>query len=125
MQNAARALLPLAVFFLLPACRSPLPPTSRPDGSTPAASTLAVSPNRIIGRVLAVDPAQGLVLVDLTSGGRPNDLTPGTEVYTRTLELIPTARLSISRQQRGRTLGTTLLAGRPNPGDEVILPPPR
>lgn len=123
MRNTARALLPLAVFFLFTACRSvpPPPPGVRSPGSDPG---LATSPRRLVGRVLAVDPARRFVIIDLAAGAPLAALAPDTELLIRTGDLRPTARVRISRHHRGRTLGTILLSGEATVGDEVVFPSP-
>ena len=124
MRNTARALLPLAVFFLFTACRSVSPPQS--GVQSPGSDTgLATSPRRLVGRVLAVDPARRFVIVDLAAGVPLAALTPDTELLVRTDDLRPTARVRVSRQHRGRTLGTILLSGEATVGDEVVLTSPQ
>lgn len=123
MRNTARALLPLAVFFLLTACRSVSPDRSGPSSQHPA-NELSRSRARIVGLVLAVDPARGFVIIDLAAGTPSAALVPETELLVRTDDLRPTARLGVSRQHRGRTLGAILLSGEPQVGEEVVLLPP-
>jgi hypothetical protein len=123
MRNTARALPPLAVFFLFTACGSVAPGPRASPSPTPATGLVA-SPRRIIGRVLAIDRAHGFVVVDLAPGAPVTALVPDTELLLRTDDLRTTARVRVSRQQRGRTLGTILLSGAPGIGDEVVLPAP-
>ena len=118
MRTTARALLPPAVFFLVSACHTAPP---RPASSVPPPAITA-SANPIVGRVLAIDSANGFVIVELGSFAPSDALAPGATLVTRTDDLQPTARLLVSRQLRGRTLGTTLVSGTPQPGDEVVKP---
>ena len=125
--NTARALTPLAVFFLLGACHSVSPdaggassPRSAP--STPA--TLTPSPNLIVGRVIAVDTLRHFAFIDIASSAPASALAPDCELLTRTDDLRITAHLRATRQLRGHTLGTVITAGAPDVGDEVIFPAP-
>ena len=84
------------------------------------AGALLPSPRLIMGRVLAVDPKQGFAFVELAGEAPKAGLAAGTELISRTLDLRETARLQVSAFQRGRTLGTKIVAGQPSPGDEVV-----
>jgi hypothetical protein len=123
MRNTARALLPLAVFFLFSACRS-IPSDASVSQPSRSADGLAVSPRRIIGRVLAVDPVRSFVIIDLAAKAPLPALVLGDELMLRTDDLTPTARVRVARPPVGRTLGTVLLSGDPQVGDEVVLIPP-
>ncbi|MBC7368038.1 MAG: hypothetical protein H7343_14700 [Undibacterium sp.] len=117
--NTARAFTPLAVFFLLGACRSA--PSPAVVGKSPSASSLAPSPHLIVGRVLAVDILRHFALIDIASSAPSSALAPDRELLTRTDDLRVTARLRATRQLRGHTLGTLITAGAPNLGDEVVF----
>jgi hypothetical protein len=120
----ARLLTLLAVIFLAGACNhlpSPAPPPLPPRAEPPPLSgALQPSPNRVVGRVLAVDVPHGFVIVDLATNPPAAALVDGAELIARTDDLRETARLRVSRYVRGRTLGTTLVSGRPSPHDEVV-----
>jgi hypothetical protein len=114
MNSAARLLTLLATISCLGACRHVAP------APVLAANALVPSPRLIIGRVIAVDSAQGLAFVELAADAPAAALAGGTELIARTLELRETARLQTSRHLRGRTLGTKVLGGQPSLGDEVV-----
>jgi hypothetical protein len=118
MSRTARALLPLAVFFLLIGCRTP--PAPKP--SSPPTTELAPSPNLYVGRILALDVARQFAFVALTPSAPPIALQPDSVLITRNEELQVTANLRTSRQIRGRTLGVQIIAGQPAIGDEVVFP---
>jgi len=139
-KNTARALTPLAVFFLLTSCHTaptsdvsgvPSPSslaqraTEEPRSASPAAPSaalLAPSPNLIVGRVLAVDTLRHFAFIDIASSAPASALAPDCELLARTDDLRITAHLRATRQLRGHTLGTLITAGAPNLGDEVIFP---
>lgn len=107
---------------------SPSPPAA-PAVTTPpipsaAAAPLVLSPNRIIGRVLAVDAERGFAFVDIVSDAPPGALAAGADLTARTLDLRETGRLRASSYVRGKTLGTRILSGQPSPGDEVVWQAP-
>ncbi len=120
----ARLLTLLAVTFFAGACShfAPLTPTPLPPrpGDRLPPDALQPSPNLLVGRVLAVDLPNSFVIVDLAGEPPAAALTDGTELITRTDDLRETARVRVSRYVRGRTLGTTLISGRPSPRDEVV-----
>jgi len=118
MSHTARALLPLAVFFLLTGCgTAPAPKTA----STPT-TELAPSPNLYVGRILAIDLERHFAFVALTPSAPPIALQPGIVLLARNDELRSTANLRTSRQLRGRTLGVQIITGQPTVGDEVVFP---
>jgi len=117
MLHTARALLPLAVFFLVLGCgTAPAPQSS----STPT-TELAPSPNLYVGRILAIDLERHFAFVALTPSAPPIALQPNTVLIARNEELRTTANLRSSRQLRGRTLGVHIIAGQPAIGDEVMF----
>ena len=85
-----------------------------------AAGALLPSARLIVGRVLAVEAELGFAFVDLATDAPSAALIAGTELTVRTLDLRETARLQVSAYNRGRTLGTKIIAGQPSPGDEVV-----
>jgi hypothetical protein len=95
------------------AAASPAPPALGADALLP-------SPRLIVGRIIAVDSAQGFAFVDLATDAPAPALANGTELFARTVGLQNTARLRTSRYVRGRTLGTKIVDGQPSPGDEVV-----
>ena len=117
MPFTARLLLPLAGISFAGGCRHAAP-SARPAAA--AVEPLAPSPRLIVGRIIAVDRAQGFAFVELGTDAPKSALADGTELIARTLELRETARLRASRYVRGRTLGTRIVAGQPSPGDEVV-----
>ena len=118
MPRTARALLPLAVFFLLSGCgTAPTPKTA-----SNVATELAPSPNLYVGRILAIDLERRFAFVALTPSAPPIALQPDMELLARNDELRETANLRASRQLRGRTLGVQIIAGLPAVGDEVTFP---
>ncbi|MCX6956581.1 MAG: hypothetical protein NTV51_30995 [Verrucomicrobia bacterium] len=50
-------------------------------------------------------------------------LAAGAELVVRTDDLRETARLQISHNTRGRTVGAKIISGQPSPGDEVVVQP--
>jgi hypothetical protein len=125
MTPAARLLTALAAFvFFLTGCRSPAGATATPPrgaAATPNANApLAVSPNKLVGRVLAVDAARGFAFVDLSTRAPAAALADGAALVARTDDLRETARLLTTRQLRGRTLGALIVSGTPSVGDEVV-----
>lgn len=126
MFPTARLLAPLAVFFLA-GCGHVAPGQPVPAAaSAPAAAPVALhaSPNKLVGRILAVDAARGFAFVDLTAEPPAASLAEGAALLARTDDLRETARLRASRYVRGRTLGTTIVSGQPATGDEVVFPAP-
>jgi hypothetical protein len=123
MTPAARLLAPLAVFLVLAACGhvAPSAPPAADGRGPPPAAALRPSPNKLVGRVLAVDAARGFAFVDLTAEPPAAALADGAELIARTDDLRETARLRASRYVRGRTLGARIVSGQPAPGDEVVF----
>lgn len=95
----------------------------KPAESTTKAGAIAPSPFVVVGHVLAVDFSTMNVVIDVA----PYAVLPfdfdGKILLARTEDLRPTAKLQASPYLRGHTLGARLLAGRPNAGDEVVIPP--
>lgn len=121
MINTARALLPLAVFFLFAGCRShPLAPA--PASTAPLA--INASPNLIVGRVLSIDANLGFAILDLAPAAPAAALQPGARLIARTDDLRLTGNLQVSRHLNGRTLGTVITDGQPSAGDEVSFRAP-
>jgi hypothetical protein len=96
--------------------------SSKPDASADATRTVP-GPVQVLGRVIAVDLRTLSVIIDLA----PYVSLPGDfatrQLISRRDDLQPTARLQSSPYLRGRTLGTRLLAGQPQVGDEVVFLP--
>ncbi|MBI5690825.1 MAG: hypothetical protein HZC55_12115 [Verrucomicrobia bacterium] len=90
-----------------------------PHPAAPA-EPLAPSPRLIVGRIIAVDPERPFAFVALGADAPPAATAEGTELSSRSPELRHTAHLRASRYVRGRTLGVTIVEGRPSPGDEVV-----
>lgn len=114
MNFAAKLLTLLAAFSFFVGCHH-APPTPRFP-----ADALVPSPRLIVGRITAIDAAQGFAFVEIAADAPPAALTAGIELVARTLELRESGRLRTSRFVRGRTLGTAIVAGQPSAGDEVV-----
>lgn len=97
-----------------------------PDQSPPAAPSplgvdaLVPSARLLVGRIVAVDADRRFAFVELAPDAPAAALEAGSELIARTLALQETARLEVSRQRRGRTLGTRIISGQPAPNDEVV-----
>jgi hypothetical protein len=117
MPFAARSLLALAAFCWLCGCRTESPSVA---SAPPAVTPLTPSPRLIVGRLLATDAAQGFAFVELAPDAPAAALIEGSELIARTLDLRETGRVRVSRYQRGRTLGATIVSGQPAAGDEVV-----
>ena len=92
--------------------------TSKVSANTTTASS-AVG----VGRIIAIDAASLSVLVEVGSFAvLPPDFATRI-LIARTEDLRPTARLQSSSYIRGRILGTRLIAGVPQVGDEVVCAP--
>ncbi|MBC8040712.1 MAG: hypothetical protein H7Y06_09230 [Opitutaceae bacterium] len=124
-------LLALCCLFLVGcATRSPKSSTtsSAAEKDKSAATTAPVGPVtpgpvQILGRVIAVDQRTLSVIVQLGPYAElPFDFTT-RQLIARRDDLQPTARLQSSSYLRGRTLGTRLIAGKPQIGDEVVFLP--
>ncbi len=124
MKLAATVPVTLAAILFSAGCRSrpaPVPPAAAVPAALPDLSgRLAPSPRLIVGRIFAVDPAQGFAFVDLGADAPAAALVNGTELIVRTLDLRETGRLVASSHLRGRTLGARIAGGRPQVGDEVV-----
>jgi len=128
MTPAARLLTALAAFVFFPGCHSPTTGAATPSretaATTDANAPLSVSPNKLVGRVLAVDAARGFAIVDLSTRAPASALADGAALIARTDDLRETARLLATRQLRGRTLGALIVSGTPSVGDEVVWSAP-
>lgn len=131
MKITAASAVSLAVILFSAGCRSrPVNSNSAPAkaGATAPApaphalpdAALAPSPRLIVGRITAVDLGRGFAFVELAAEAPAIALVADSELIARTLDLHETARLRSSRYLRGRTLGTTVVRGRPQIGDEVV-----
>ena len=116
----ARLLLPLAVLSFTGACRWFAPTKPGRSVAAPTAEPLAPSPRLIVGRIIAVDHQQRFAFVELAPDAPMTAATEGTPLIARTMDLRETGRLCASRYLRGRTLGTTIIAGQPATADEVV-----
>lgn len=117
------ALLLLGAATLPAGCARGPAPAAKPEPeptSLLGANALLPSSRLIVGRIIAVDPDRRFAFVELNADAPPAALAEGGELITRTLALQESGRLRVSRQQRGRTLGTIVLAGQPAPNDEVV-----
>jgi hypothetical protein len=92
----------------------------RVDAPVLSADALLPSPRLIVGRIVAVNTAEGFAFVELATDAPKAALVEGCELIVRTADLRETARVRVSRQQRGRTLGTRIVRGQPAAGDEVV-----
>lgn len=122
MNGPASALILLVLLGLLPTAtgcrwRGRAAPPARPASTI---EPLAPSPRLILGRILAVDIAQGFAHVELAADAPAAALAEGTELTARSDDLRATGRLKASRYVRGRILGASVVQGRPEAGDEVV-----
>ncbi len=126
MKNTAAASSLLAVFWCNACQQVTLPPSpgTPPPPAVAGSELLTPSPRLIVGRVIAVDGERGFATVELLRDAPAACAIPETELYARTSQLQATAVLQSSRYLRGRTLGTTILSGRPSAGDEVVWQAP-
>lgn len=124
MFPAARLIVVSAAAGLLSGCAiwgaRKAAPSSPPAASATLTRTLAPSPFLIVGRILAVDPPRGLVFIEAGWESPAAAREEGTELLARTADFRETGRLRVSRYSRGRTIGATVVAGQPSPGDEVV-----
>lgn len=122
MKIAAQASATLAAIFFLWGCQHTTHPArSAKSAAAPVLSgAIAPSPRLIVGRIVAVDVPRGLAFVELIGDAPTAATAPSTELIARTLDLRETASLRTSRYLRGRTLGTTIVAGKPSLDDEVV-----
>jgi hypothetical protein len=114
--SRTRLLVAIATLTLCSGCGSVV----TPQGNALPADALLPSPRIIVGRIVAVDRAQGFAFVELASDAPSAALVDGSELISRTANLDVTGRLRSSRYVRGRTLGTKIVEGQPAPSDEVV-----
>ena len=95
-------------------------PKTQAQPAVLSVDALVPSPRLIVGRIIAVDQAQGFAFVGLAGDAPAAATNPGTELVVRTMDLRETGRIEASRYLRGRTLGTKIVAGQPTTGDEVV-----
>ena len=108
---------------LLASCaRSPAPTAKPPPepASLLGVNALIPSPRLLVGRIVGLDLSRRFAFVELAADAPTPALAEGSEWITRTLDLRETGRVRVSRQVRGRTVGTTIVAGQPAPNDEVV-----
>lgn len=132
MTRAASLPLLLAAVLVAGGCRLFTPTASAPaenpgtaaqSGPLPAGALLP-SHNLRVGRIVSVDPARQLAVIELFTDAPPTALTDGAPLVSRTADLRETARLTASRYLQGRTLGAWINSGQASPGDEVVFPAP-
>lgn len=92
-------------------------PPAGPEALAGAEDPLRPAAAEPIGLVVFVDPADEVAIVEVASAR--TRIAP--VLITRNEALVETARLEPTRFQRGRTLGTRIVSGLPNVGDEVIV----
>jgi len=117
-----RRILPLPILaasLLAAGCVAPTATGPSPDRLSGERDPLALPSTPTIGTVIFVDPADGVAVIQVRSPSTPIPRV----LVTRNETLLETARLEPSRFQRGRTLGTQILSGLPNVGDEVYTGP--
>jgi hypothetical protein len=94
-------------------------------GLTPkvSATTTTASSALVVGWIIGIDPSSKSVLVEVGSFTvLPSDFATRI-LIARTDDLRPAARLQSSSFLRGRILGTRLITGSPQVGDEVVCAP--
>ncbi|HLS28291.1 MAG TPA: hypothetical protein VK041_06545 [Opitutales bacterium] len=89
-----------------------------PDRVSGGQDPLQPASEQVVGIVSFVDPAEEIALVEMRSPG----MQTAQILLTRNQNLTETSRLEPTRFQRGRTLGTRIVSGLPNIGDEVLIP---
>lgn len=102
------------VAILVTGCATVPEPPPAPEEKDP----LQRAEEEIVGTVIFVDPAEGVALVEV----RSPTTRAAPVLLTRNEALVETGRLEPTRFQRGRTLGTRIVSGLPNVGDEVLAP---
>ena len=110
-----------SLVLLAVGCVSPPAP---PPSAAPVAEPLAPSPRLVVGQVIAHDAARGFAFVELAPDAPRPALAPGALLFARRPDLTPAATLRTSAVLRGRTLGTRVTSGTPQPGDEVVWEAP-
>ena len=100
---------------------------AKPDakGAEPASQSgrTVPGPVQVVGRIIAIDLRSLTVVVELSPYTTlPADYS-GRVLISRLDDLQPTARLQATPYLRGRTLGTRLVAGKPQMNDEVVFAP--
>ena len=115
------------VCLLLVGCitrgRNQSPNPTRGAGAMIAVTAPAPSPFLVVGRIISIDVQRQKVIIELGAFVElPSDFATRS-LLARTDALRPTARLQSSDYLRGRILGTRLLAGTPQVGDEVGYTP--
>lgn len=91
------------------------PLTPDPAGADGHSDPLQPVAGETIGFVVLVDPDKEVALVRTRSAGT----RAAPSMVARNEALVETARLEPTRFRRGRTLGTRIVSGLPNVGDEV------
>ena len=115
------------VCLLLAGCftrgRNQTPNPAGGRGAKPDANAPVPSPSLVVGRIISIDAQRLGVIIEVGPYVElPIDFASRI-LIARTNELRPTARLQSSAYLRGRILGTRLLAGSPQVGDEVVCTP--
>ncbi|CAM3125126.1 hypothetical protein [Rariglobus hedericola] len=99
-------------------------PGGEAKGAEPTKASVTVpGPVMVVGRVIAIDSRSLSVIVELAPYAVMPASYNGSILIARRDDLQPVARLQASAYIRGRTLGTRLLAGNPQVGDEVVFAP--
>jgi len=118
----SRAFILMLGCLLLAGCATRT--VGKPPAPTVKAGAVAPSPFWVVGHVLDVDATTGNVIIDVAPYAvLPADFSGKIMLTRAEADLRPTAKLQASPYLRGHILGAQLLAGRPNPGDEVVIPP--
>lgn len=115
-----RAALASLVLLVVGCVSPPVPPPM----AAPVTEPLAPSARLVVGQVIAHDAARGFAFLELAPDAPRPALAPGTLLFARRPDLTPTATLRTSAFLRGRTLGTRVASGNPQPGDEVVWEAP-
>jgi len=118
-------LLPLVALQIAGCARNTAsaPKVDPPPPLAPAllgSNALVPSARLIVGRIVALDPARRFAFIELHADAPTVALAEGSEWITRTPDLRETGRVRVSRQVRGRTVGTFIVTGQPAPNDEVV-----
>jgi hypothetical protein len=110
----------VALLAVAGGCRNAAPAAVPASPAVLGAGALLPSSRMIMGRVIAVESARGVAVVELAADAPKSALVAGTDLVARTADLRETAHLEVSPFLRSRTLGTKIVAGQPSPGDEVV-----
>ena len=94
--------------------------TGKVGSQVTSTEPLVPSPRLVVGRVVALDWELRQAIVELGPEAPAEAVAPDAELTTRDAGLRETGKLRVSRQLRGRILGTFLVSGSPAVDNEVV-----